>query len=293
VKRNKEYRNYLADVRRTGYLGYPDQKQLAEWMADDKRREEILLAREAFLETLPETENVEIELNRKPVESVQPKNSDPFEPYLAALKHGHLWADGVAMEQIKKWEADPKYRPLIDQAKAEWKQRLNRIHNIKPLKPKRNDKLPPADPSDEDPSTLAFNAKILPSLETDRKTGSVYTEATLAATNLPGWADGIASLARAAHDQRHRQIVRKFFIELGKALKSGRALWDKTDELIFCNYHASTKFKKPLSQMTEEEGSVVVGLTASAYDKRLQRLGLKRKGGRPKTKTKVLTHRLS
>ena len=253
----------------------------------EKDKEASFAAREAFLATLPGPPNVEVEpkgSNR--TELVSPNDSNPFQRYLAALKRGHLWAQDVAVEQIQKWEADPKHRKLIDQAKAEWKQRLDRIHNIKPLRLRRGHKLPTPIPCDEDPSTLAFNAKILPNIKKDIETGSLYTEATLAAMNLPGLANTIASYARAGHDCKRGSIVKKFFVELGKALDSGRALWDQTNELIFCNYYASTKFKKPLSQMTEEEGSALIGLSAAAYDKRLQRLGLKRKGGRPKKQDK-------
>jgi hypothetical protein len=80
--------------------------------------------------------------------------------------------------------------------------------------------------------------------------------------------------------------MKKFFIELGKALASGRSLWDRTDELIFCNYYETEKFKKPLCQMAEEEGSALIGLSPAAYDKRLQRLGFKRRPGRPKKQDK-------
>jgi hypothetical protein len=197
-----------------------------------------------------------------------------------------LHADGVPINRIKAWEADPKYRTLIDRARAEWKQRLDRIQSIKPRKLKRGDSPPISLPRDDDPNTLAFSAKILPNIEKDIKSGSAYTEATLAAMNLPGWAETIARYARAAHDNRHREKVKRFFVELGKALDSGRTLWDSKDELIFCNYFSTQKFKKPLCQMNEQEGSALVGLSVDAYDKRLQRFGLKRKGGRPKKQDK-------
>jgi hypothetical protein len=216
----------------------------------------------------------------------QPADDELFLRYLAWVRRGHLHADGVPMERIKAWEADPRYRSWIDGARTEWKQRLDRIQKIKPLRLGQGHKLPPNPCDEDDPSTLAFNAKILPNIEKDIETGSVYTEATLAAMNLPGWADAIARYARAAHDGKRGPLVKKFFVELGKALASGRTLWDQADELIFCNYYASTKFKKPLSQMTEEEGSALIGLSVAAYDKRLQRLGLRRKGGRPRKQDK-------
>ena len=210
-------------------------------------------------------------------------DNELFQRFLKRVRTGHLHADGVPTDRIKAWEVDPKYRTLIDLARAEWKQRLDRVRRIKPRKLARGDS--PL-PRDDDPNTVAFNAKILPNIEKDIKSGSAYTEATLAAMNLPGWADTIARYAQAAQDNRHRENVKKFFVELGKAIATGRTLWDPKDELIFCNYFSTQKFKKPLCQMNEQEGSALVGLSVDAYDKRLQRFGLKRKGGRPKKQDK-------
>ena len=58
--KKEKYPAFLARVTRTGYLDHPDPEELAAWIADDKRRKEILCAREAFLTTMPETPNVEV-----------------------------------------------------------------------------------------------------------------------------------------------------------------------------------------------------------------------------------------
>jgi hypothetical protein len=127
----------------------------------------------------------------------------------------------------------------------------------------------------------------LPSIATDTATpGSFYTDAILAAMNLPDWAGAIARYARAAANEQHKAKVERFFIDLGKALKSRRTLWDATDEFIAYNWDTTDKFKKPLSQMTEDEGAKCVQLSLAAYDKRLQRLRLIRKGGRPRKQDK-------
>ena len=277
----EQYEAFLVRVRATGYLDHTNRAQLQEWIANDQRRAEIFRARETFLATLPDTPNVQIEL-RRTSESCQSASKDPFQRYLAALRCGSLYADGVSLQQIKEWEEGTKYRPQIDCAKADWKERIDHIQSIRPQNLRRGDKPPELVPTDGDANTLAFNAKILPNLEKDVLSGTLHTEATLAAMNLPSWADAIAQYARAADDPKHGTRVRAFFVELGKAVDSGRTLWDAKDELIFRNYFTAESLKKPLCQMTEEEGSKLVGITTVAYDKRLQRFGVKRKGGRPK-----------
>ena len=78
-----------------------------------------------------------------------------------------------------------------------------------------------------DPDSIIFESKIVPKIETDvliseSAPGHFYSEATLAAINLPGWADTLWRYATAD--------LKAFFIELGKALSTKRRLWDKKDE---------------------------------------------------------------
>ena len=172
------------------------------------------------MRTLPDTPNVQIEL-RRTSESWQSAIKDPFRRYLAALRCGSLYADGVSRQQIKEWEESIKYRPQIDRAKADWKERIDHIQSIKRRKLRRGDKSPEPVPTDSDANTLAFNAKILPNLKEGILSGTLYTEATLATMNLPGWADTIARYARGVDDPKHQAKVRAFLVELGKAVDSG------------------------------------------------------------------------
>jgi hypothetical protein len=217
-----------------------------------------------------------------------------FETYLAALRKGSLFAPGLSIEQIKGWERDNSRKKLIDRAKAEWKERSDRINasvtaTAKLIKEGKY-KLPrpsKACSADDDPNTIVFNSKILPNIEKDAASGSLFTEATLAAMNLSGWADAIARYARAADNSKHKAKVKAFFIELGKALQSERKMWDATDELIATNYYASQRFSVSLCEMTEAQASETVGLTAGAYDKRLLRLGIRKdRVGRPSKQDK-------
>jgi hypothetical protein len=135
-----------------------------------------------------------------------------------------------------------------------------------------------------DPDSIIFESKIVPRIEADvcipeSTTGHFYSEATLAAINLPDWADTLARYARAN--------LKAFFVELGKAVSTERRLWDEKDELIVLNYYSTTTLKKPLSQMTEKDASSVVDLTEAAYDRRLLRLGIRKGVGRPKKPDKT------
>src|SRR5438067_336317 len=106
--KKENYPAFLARVTRTGYLDHPDPEELAAWIADDKRRKEIFCAREAFLATMPETPNVEVE-PRRPPQNRAPTDGedDPFQSYLAAIRRGHLHLPGVSMRNIQAWERDP------------------------------------------------------------------------------------------------------------------------------------------------------------------------------------------
>jgi len=133
-------------------------------------------------------------------------------------------------------------------------------------------------PADDDPNTILFNSKILPNIRKDAASRSLYSESTLAAMNLSGWADMIARYARAADNPKHKAKAKAFFIELGKALQSERRMWDAKDEWIATNYYAG----KRLCEMTEAQASETVHLTTAAYDKRLLRLGIRKdRVGRP------------
>src|SRR5262249_44886280 len=211
-----KFRQFVATVRRTGFLASPDVSPqcLKDWFADDRKRSILLAARASFLATVP----------------------GPME--------------------------------------ASWEGSIAESHT-------QNESQP-------DANQLLFRSKILPNFERDigsAKSGPTHyrTEAMLAASNLPGWAEQIAKYATAD--------FRDFFIALGKALASKRTLWDATDERILRNYYSPTEFNKPLSEMTEEKASNLLGMTTAAYDKRLQRLGIARKGGRPKNQDKTSRRR--
>jgi hypothetical protein len=235
-----------------------------------------------------------------------------FRRFLSRYRSTGIIDDEIPASTLEKWWNEPSkqkriiaaYADCLKQNRSQGTRAQNKedltleLNQLRKevLRDKRIPELPPMpnwlaeakahEPSETSPDTLAFNAKILPGLESDSETGIYYTAATLAAMNLPGWADELARVARAATDERHREKAKKFLIELGKALASRRSLWDRTDELILCNYYETEKFEKPLCQITEEEGSALIGLSPAAYDKRLQRLALKRRPGRPRKQDK-------
>ena len=202
-----------------------------------------------------------------------------FRQFVAGIrKTGFLDNPGVPRDRVGEWLKDDHKRKLIFGAREAFLATL-------PLPPEG---LPPEEPQLEskmpvDENELLFLSKIVPNFTSDiQRTklgpGRYRTEAMLAADNLPGWSKQIARYASAD--------FRDFFIALGKAMAGKRRLWDATDERILLNYFSSDKFEKPLSSMTEEGASQLLGLSVAAYDKRLQRLGIVRKGGRPKNQDK-------
>ena len=103
----------------------------------------------------------------------------------------------------------------------------------------------------------------------ERRGTPAYALARLMATNLTDFADAIAMEARAGN--------KRFFAELAKALSSNaRQLWDSVDERI-------VRELSKISKMTEEKAAAHLGLSATALDTRLQRLGVKRPRGRKKS----------
>ncbi len=200
-----------------------------------------------------------------------------FKSYLSAIgQRGDLRIEGVSSERLKRWMANENRRKRILDAREAYLAR----------QPQPTDAVTPSLAVEEaileenlDPHSIIFESKIVPRIEADilkhgSAPGHFYWEATLAAINLPGWVDRIARYARAD--------LKAFFIELGNALSAKRHLWDEKDELIACNYYSTTQLKKPLSQMTEKDASSAVNLPEAAYDKRLLRLGIRKKVGRPR-----------
>jgi len=200
-----------------------------------------------------------------------------FKSYLSAIRQrGDLRIEGVSSERLKRWMANENRRKRILDAREAYLAR----------QPQPTDAVTPSLAVEEaileenlDPHSIIFESKIVPRIEADilkhgSAPGHFYWEATLAAINLPGWVDRIARYARAD--------LKAFFIELGNALSAKRHLWDEKDELIACNYYSTTQLKKPLSQMTEKDASSAVNLPEAAYDKRLLRLGIRKKVGRPR-----------
>jgi hypothetical protein len=205
-----------------------------------------------------------------------------FRQFVATIRQkGFVVGHDVSPQRVNDWFADDHRRKVILGARRAFLAR----------QPKPADAFLESHTHEESSSNeneLLFTSKIAPNFEADianAKSGpSRYrTEAMLAASNLPGWAEQIAKYAKAN--------FRDFFVALGRALASKRTLWDATDERILCNYFSSAEFESPLSEMTEEKASNLLGMTTTAYDKRLQRLGILRKGGRPKKQDRTLRRR--
>jgi hypothetical protein len=203
---------------------------------------------------------------------------DEFSQFIASVrKGGFLNAPGVPRERVSEWLDDETKRTLILSARASFLATLPPPIEALPSEPQPEREKP------TDKNELLFKSKVMPNLERDIQSAKhgparYRTEAMLAASNLPGWAKKIAKYAAAD--------FKAFFIALGLAISSKRTLWDGTDERILQNYFSSGKFDRPLSAMTEEEASGLMGMTLAAYDKRLQRLGIRRKGGRPSQRKK-------
>jgi hypothetical protein len=205
-----------------------------------------------------------------------------FKQFVTIVRRtGYLGGHDVSPQRVTDWLADDHKREVILAARGAFLA----------TQPKPADAFLESHTHEEsspDENELLFTSKIAPNFEADianAKSGPARyrTEAMLAASNLPGWAEQIAKYAKAN--------FRDFFVALGRALASKRTLWDATDERILCNYFSSAEFESPLSEMTEEKASNLLGMTATAYDKRLQRLGIVRKGGRPKKQDKTLRRR--
>jgi hypothetical protein len=199
-----------------------------------------------------------------------------FKHYVSLIRQrGFLQVKGVSPEQQKSWMANGEKRKKILDAREVFL--ANQPEPTGAFTPPIEVEAIPEESSDSD--SMIFESKILPRLEADAlkhesAAGHFYTEATLAAKNLPAWEGTLARYARGN--------LKAFFIELGKALNTNRRLWDNKDELIAANYYSATTLQKPLSQMTEKEASSAVNLTEAAYDRRLLRLGIRKKVGRPK-----------
>lgn len=193
-----------------------------------------------------------------------------YASYLRRVRtRGFLEDEEVTPEEVDKWLRDPTRFAEIMQAREVFRATLP--EPFEPLPDPPEEPLPKHD----DPATILFKSKILPAFEA----GGFYAEAHLAAGNLTGWADAIA--------RRARTNCKAFFVELAKALKAKKHLYDETDDRIARNYYTSQEFNKPLCQLTEEEGSNLLRLSVAAYDKRLLRLGIKKKRGRPKKTDKT------
>jgi len=202
-----------------------------------------------------------------------------FRQFVAIVRRkGFLAGHDVSPQRVNDWLADDHKREVILTARSAFLA----------TQPKPVEAFLESHTQEESPpyeNELLFRSKIAPNFEADiasAKSGPARyrTEAMVAASDLPGWAQQIAKYANAN--------FRDFFVALGRALASKRTLWDATDERILCNYFSSAEFESPLSEMTEEKGSSLLGITTTAYDKRLQRLGIVRKGGRPKNQDKSL-----
>ncbi len=216
-----------------------------------------------------------------------------FKRYLLAVKRtGFIYPDdedasqqGWKAEQVETWGQDRAKRELILAAREAFLAIVPDPPQAAPSVESQPDDPAPA----LDPNQVLFESKIVPSFEADLqtwqthgkgknyrvlKTGTFRTEAVLAASNLQAWAEAIEGHARTNNTA--------FFLELAEAIKKSRRLWDKTDERILANYNTSSEFPKPLKDCTEDEGAELLGMTLGAFDKRLQRLGIKRKGGRPR-----------
>ena len=205
-----------------------------------------------------------------------------FRQFVATVRQkGFLAGHDVSPQHVNDWFADDHKREVILGARSDFL-----AAQPKPVEAFFESHTQEESPPDE--SELLFTSKIAPNFEADitsAKSGPARyrTEAMLVASNLPGWAEQITKYAKAN--------FRDFFVALDRALASKRTLWDATDERILCNYFSSAEFESPLSEMTEEKASNLLGMTTTAYDKRLQRLGIVRKGGRPKKQDRTLRRR--
>ena len=203
-----------------------------------------------------------------------------FKRYISRIEQGgFLQIEGVSPVRLARWIANEDKREKILRAREGFLANQPQLTFNPPSKVEKA-----VLEQNPDPDSIIFESKIVPRIEKDVLTpesapGHFYSEATLAAINLPGWADTLWRYASAD--------LKAFFIELGKALSTKRRLWDKKDEQILLNYYSTKKLKKPLSQMTEKDASSVVGLTESAYDRRLLRLGIRKSVGRPKKPDKT------
>jgi len=205
-----------------------------------------------------------------------------FRQFVVTVRRtGYLGGHHVPPQHVKNWLSDDHKREVILATRGAFL-----ATQPKPveafLEPHTQEESRP------DENELLFKSKIVPNFEADiasAKSGPARyrTEAMLAASNLPGWAQQITKYADAN--------FRDFFVALGKAIGSKRTLWDANDERILCNYFSSNEFESPLSEMTEEKASNLLGMTTTAYDKRLQRLGIVRRGGRPKKQDRTARRR--
>src|SRR5215475_4464656 len=175
-----------------------------------------------------------------------------FRQFIVTVRRtGCLGGHDVPPQHVKNWLSDDHKREVILGAR-----RAFLATQPKPVEAFLESHTQEESPPDE--NELLFKSKIAPNLEADiasAKSGpaAYRTEAMLAASNLPGWAQQIAKYANAN--------FRDFFVALGKAIASKRTLCDATDERILCNYFSSNEFESPLSEMIEERASNLLGMT--------------------------------